>query len=668
MFKRLADFKRDRRHTHVPTGWYDQTLAVWVRTQRGNANRRNPADRLSAVRRRRLEELGFSFSIDADNWERRFAQLGQYAEKHGHCDVPRFAKEFGGLGIWVSHQRNAERAEKLEPFRRERLSALGFVFNPRQCRWDDWLRRLAAFRDQHGHANVPRHSKEVPALSDWLGQQQAVTTEGGECLTADLGWERRVLLRHAGQSTSRSAEVALPFSDPIPDRCGARTRGIATVILGWQTSTMENVPPQPPEPERTAPDGTPPTTKGATESAGVPIGANSFLQALLTPFQMSAKLVASNAAALTIVLGAIGFIISGRHYFPKGVSPGELPVAAWLATGFVCIVLTLTPLWLGYAAALNWAQARTAKRGFMFRLLAALGAAAGANYLLSVMGASGLGPYIYEFLHLPAPPAGQDVFVVVHSASGAGQVVVRFTRVKTQGLFEQNNPVRIGVRFNATNAELTKLETMAAFAQRFFFGMTEGKIQVRNIVLYNNVGAGAGACGGHFCNVLIHSGSGRASCLSVFNQVSLFDEEWKDNPFDSLPTWTGGKTLAHEWGHCLLGLPDEYSDHGPAGSVCAHSDDRCNSAMSNQANNFNLCNSLDHGRDPGGRFDRVGHVCAMCATTSTCTGACNTCLIGPTNSWDSILGTGVIFSKPAMTSNFSPYRDFATSPFSVVRQ
>ncbi len=271
-----------------------------------------------------------------------------------------------------------------------------------------------------------------------------------------------------------------------------------------------------------------------------------------------------------------------------------------------------------------------------------------------------------EFVHVPAAPAGQDVFIVVHSASGVGQATVRYARVKPQWVFDQSNPIRVGVRFAATAAEMDKIELMVRNGMRFFFGMTEGKVQVRNIDLYNNVGWDLFACGGAFCHVAVDGDTGRAYCDPSGTAV-VFKEEWKSLSSTGNFEWLGGQVVAHEWGHCLLGLGDEYKDHGGPKDACLHGDDLCNSAMSDQSKNFNLCNSLDHARDPGGSPSRAFHVCANCSATN-CNGGCNACFMGPITQWGKILSTGAIYSEPPLTSNFSSYRNFSGFPFNIVRR
>ena len=64
--------------------------------------------RLTDERIRRLEELGFVWSL-RDDWQKHYNELKEYKAEHGHCNVPaRYAKN-RRLGIWVSAQRQQVR-------------------------------------------------------------------------------------------------------------------------------------------------------------------------------------------------------------------------------------------------------------------------------------------------------------------------------------------------------------------------------------------------------------------------------------------------------------------------------------------------------------------------------------------------------------------------------
>jgi hypothetical protein len=86
-----------------------------------------------------LENLGFKWSLRAAqapvkvSWEERLAELAQYKNTHGHCNVPE--KTSPSLGVWVKNQRaqkrllNEGKKSRLTPDRVRALDELGFQWN-----------------------------------------------------------------------------------------------------------------------------------------------------------------------------------------------------------------------------------------------------------------------------------------------------------------------------------------------------------------------------------------------------------------------------------------------------------------------------------------------------------------------------------------------------------
>ncbi len=70
----------------------------------------------------RLNEIGFKWSVIARGND-QFAELKEYADTHGHCDVP---QRHGKLGVWVKSQRRNLKREKLSEEQINHLDAIGF--------------------------------------------------------------------------------------------------------------------------------------------------------------------------------------------------------------------------------------------------------------------------------------------------------------------------------------------------------------------------------------------------------------------------------------------------------------------------------------------------------------------------------------------------------------
>lgn len=160
----LLDFRRRHGHFDVPLRWKENPgLATWVRSTRGAARKGT----LRKSRLQRLKAIGFPFNQLDDRWERRFRELETFKRKNGHCDVPRHLP--GGLGIWVSHQRESRREGGLSSARFRRLDRVGFVWEPFGDSFSRRLAELKRFRLRHGHVDVPNHSS---GLGIWLSRER----------------------------------------------------------------------------------------------------------------------------------------------------------------------------------------------------------------------------------------------------------------------------------------------------------------------------------------------------------------------------------------------------------------------------------------------------------------------------------------------------------------
>lgn len=279
------------------------------------------------------------------------------------------------------------------------------------------------------------------------------------------------------------------------------------------------------------------------------------------------------------------------------------------------------------------------------------------------------GGHSEEWISVDDPSPGRTLFIAVHSRSGSGAFNLRWARVKAKHRWQATldgsaRPLRVGLAFVPSGPDLGQINTLLAGGQRAMIGLTEGKVQVRQIDFFTS--EGSCSCGGQGCDVCIHNTTGRASC-AVGTTLTASNFRW------STPTqifFFGSRTLVHEWGHCLLGLDDEYRDHGGVlDGSCIHTDHRCtHSAMGGSRITANLCNAFDHGRDPS----PVGHVCSTCPNQvsilsgQSCTVAtCNACFISGSSDWQDLLKAGHVFSTPMLTPNHRTYETFRGMPFTI---
>jgi hypothetical protein len=163
----LEQFKAREGHCNVPRDKVEGAVKLgrWARAQRTNQ------DRMSADRRRRLGAIGFIWNLRDRAWEEGYSRLKKFRIREGHSSVPQHHNEGAfTLGQWVNLQRT--RQKKLCTERKRRLDSVGFVWNPRQARWERMFARLRDYRIEHGDCNV-RSSHADKLLACWVVHQRS---------------------------------------------------------------------------------------------------------------------------------------------------------------------------------------------------------------------------------------------------------------------------------------------------------------------------------------------------------------------------------------------------------------------------------------------------------------------------------------------------------------
>ncbi len=107
-------------------------LGAWLskmRMARGKENYRGAT--LTEEQIRRLDALGMEWGSRHDAvWEEAYKEACRYREEHGNLEIPATYITEGGyrLGKWLRHQRDASREGRLSAERKEKLSAIGMVW------------------------------------------------------------------------------------------------------------------------------------------------------------------------------------------------------------------------------------------------------------------------------------------------------------------------------------------------------------------------------------------------------------------------------------------------------------------------------------------------------------------------------------------------------------
>mmetsp|Transcript_58038 Transcript_58038/g.184427 ORF Transcript_58038/g.184427 Transcript_58038/m.184427 type:complete len:517 (+) Transcript_58038:730-2280(+) len=140
-------------------------LGTWVNHQRQAAR----CDNLDDAKRELLEGIGFVWEARGEVWEERFLELLDYRETYGDCSVPSNWEWNPQLGAWVRNQRVQHRAGTLPEERARRLEVAGLQWDFWETRpWEEWEGELRAFKDEHGHCDVPQKWGGNPRLASWV--------------------------------------------------------------------------------------------------------------------------------------------------------------------------------------------------------------------------------------------------------------------------------------------------------------------------------------------------------------------------------------------------------------------------------------------------------------------------------------------------------------------
>jgi len=137
-------------------------------------------------------------------WEERLHELVEFRKANGHVEVPRRWPNNRPLANWVVNQRRLIRTGQLPEARLRRLEELGIRWpsaeersRAREREWDRMAEALAAFRNEHGDAEVPSDWPENPKLARWIVSQRHLLRAGS------LRDDRRRRLEALGLEASR---------------------------------------------------------------------------------------------------------------------------------------------------------------------------------------------------------------------------------------------------------------------------------------------------------------------------------------------------------------------------------------------------------------------------------------------------------------------------------
>jgi hypothetical protein len=136
----------------------NSNLSQWITIQRKNCLKLDPE------KRKKLNNIGFEWDPTDATWERHFQSLLEFNKIHGHCNVTIDIDQ--KLYSWVVAVKSKK--AKLPIGRIIELENIGFSWDCYEKRWEENFKKLVAFKNIHGHLNVPIKYKEDRYLGSWV--------------------------------------------------------------------------------------------------------------------------------------------------------------------------------------------------------------------------------------------------------------------------------------------------------------------------------------------------------------------------------------------------------------------------------------------------------------------------------------------------------------------
>lgn len=108
-------------------------------------------------------------------YKERLSELKEFKNKHGNCNVPQIYKPNRKLGRWCTQLRILYKKRDLKTDEIDTLNSLGFIWNGLDFKEEYWNRmyhELIAYKERHGHINVPIKYDINKKLGIWVSTQR----------------------------------------------------------------------------------------------------------------------------------------------------------------------------------------------------------------------------------------------------------------------------------------------------------------------------------------------------------------------------------------------------------------------------------------------------------------------------------------------------------------
>ena len=212
-YNELTEFLEKFGHCNVPQRYPENpSLGSWCHNLRMRQMKKN---NLAVDRLERLDKMGFRWKANVPvprvkhdtAFDERVAQLTEFKNKFGHCNVNQRDPENLPLGRWCKNlrikYRTLQQTQKpcyLSEDRIERLTNLGFKFSSQDAVFDMRVAELTEFKNEFGHCHVPYNYAENISLGSWCTRLRNAyrQMQKGQKTKMDLSGDRIECLENDG--------------------------------------------------------------------------------------------------------------------------------------------------------------------------------------------------------------------------------------------------------------------------------------------------------------------------------------------------------------------------------------------------------------------------------------------------------------------------------------
>ena len=174
MFSELQDFFKLQGHSNVPADWQaNPELARWVYHQREDKRQ----NRLTPDQVQQMDGIGFAWSMSDSDWDVMFAKLVEHLRPM-HNGKLRDRVMDAQLRRWIATQRQFKKNGQLDAAREQKLTGIGFEWQPISKQWEQMFEMLRQFHSGQGHCRVPTKWEKNPKLANWVATQKARKSAG----------------------------------------------------------------------------------------------------------------------------------------------------------------------------------------------------------------------------------------------------------------------------------------------------------------------------------------------------------------------------------------------------------------------------------------------------------------------------------------------------------